>query len=120
MSVPVEYFPIVLGSMSSPEGQTFRLKVKRADGEELMLGFPHHEISNIVECAAMQMDHGHDEEGHKAETAFVTTSFRVGKGPNGETVLGLKVGESGHKNVLLPPDIQSQLYETLEKQLVRH
>ena len=53
MSIPVEFFPVVDGSMTSEDGQTFLLHMRREDGSELMLGFPHAELPNIAECAAM-------------------------------------------------------------------
>ena len=54
MKIPVEIFLGVEGSMTSDDGQMFMLRVKLEDESELMLSFPHREIPNIVECAAMQ------------------------------------------------------------------
>jgi hypothetical protein len=65
MEIQVEFFPRLEGSMTSPDGQVFMFKINRKDGTELFLGFPHQEIPNIVECAAMQMDHGSDTAGEK-------------------------------------------------------
>ena len=56
MKIPVEIFLGVEGSMTSQDGQSFMLRAKCEDGSNLMLGLPHREIPNIVECAAMQMN----------------------------------------------------------------
>ena len=120
MAIPVEYFAVVDGSMTGEDGLTFLFHVRREDGSELMLGFPHSKLPSMVECAALQMDKGRDKDGDKVVTAFNSSGFQVGRGSDGEIVLGMVVGETGHIKFLLPPDIQSQLYETLEKQLVRH
>ncbi len=82
--IGMAYFPSVEGSMTSEDGQTFMLHVKRSTGGDLLLGFPHTEISNIVENAAMQAAHGRDAAGRTRQTAFKTTSFQVGRGSNGE------------------------------------
>ena len=49
----------------------------------------------MVEAAAMQMDKGHDRDGDKIATAFVASGFKVGRGPEGETVLSMTVGDTG-------------------------
>jgi hypothetical protein len=63
MPIPVENFTMVDGSMTSNDGQTFYLHARRHDGSELMLGFPHKELPNIIECAAMQMTKRRAENG---------------------------------------------------------
>jgi hypothetical protein len=120
MKIPVDYFPTILGSMTSPDGQTFMLRVKRQDGADLMLGFPHREIPNIVECCAMQMANGKDEEGQAVVSAFHTSSFRLGMGERGEMVLTLIVGESGVISFILPADLEGQLFDALGRSMVRH
>ncbi len=65
MSIPVEYFPVVDGSMTSEDGQTFYFHAKREGGSGVMIGFPHEELPNIVEAAAMQMDRGKSLDGEK-------------------------------------------------------
>ena|SRR5664279_680456 len=120
MKIPVEFFPEVLGSMTSPDGKVFMLRVKREDGRDHMLGFEHREIPNIVECCAMQMDHGRDESGHKVVSAFNTSAFRLGKGEGGETVLTLTVGETGNVNFILPGELEGQLFAALGRSMVRH
>ena len=57
------------------------LHVKRPTGGDLMLGFPHSEISNIVENVAVQRAHGRDASGRKMVAAFKTASFKVSRGP---------------------------------------
>jgi len=89
------YFPTVEGSMTSEGGQTFMLHVKRPTGGDQMLGFPHSEIPNIVENAAMQAAHGRNAPGRKTQAAFKTTSFQVGRSENGESVLAMTVGAAG-------------------------
>jgi hypothetical protein len=119
-TLAVEFFPSVEGSLNSPDGQIFMFKVRRPDGQKLMLAFPHTEIPNIVESAAMRMDHGRDQEGEKIVSAFDTSSFALGIGTEGQTVLSLTVGEKGHINFLLPTDMSIQLCDALRKLQVRH
>lgn len=99
--------------MTSSDGQMFFLKVMAADGTEKLIGFPHNQLSAIVENAAMQMAHGRDKDGIKLATAFKTSSFEVGRGPLGELVLSLIVGELGKINFLLPSDMPDQLVTSL-------
>jgi hypothetical protein len=120
MEIAVEYFPSLEGSMTSLDGQVFMLKVRRKDGTELFLGFPHEEIPNIVECAAMQMDHGRNQVGEKVVSAFDTSSFALAIGSEGQTVLSLTVSEKGHINFILPSDMSRQLQDALGKLHVRH
>jgi hypothetical protein len=56
--IDMAFFPTVEGSMTSEDGQTFMLHVKRPPGGDLLLGFPYSEISNIVENAAVQASAG--------------------------------------------------------------
>ena len=113
MSIPVENFAAVDGSMTSEDGQTFYYHVRREDGSGLMLGFPHKELPNIVECAAMQMDRGRNEDGGRMIAAFETTGFSIGRGPEGQMVLGMKMREAGTINFLLPPELQVEMAATL-------
>ena len=120
MEIQVEFFPTLEGSMTSPDGQVFMLKVKREDGTELFQGFPHEEISNIMECAAMQIDNGRDSKGEKIVSAFDTSSFALAIGSEGQTVLSLTVSDKGHINFVLPVDMPRQLHSALGKLQVRH
>jgi hypothetical protein len=106
--------------MTSDDGQTFLFHVRREDGSELMLGFPHSELPNMVECAATQMDKGRDDNGDKVATAFITGGFQVRRGPNGETVLSMVVGETGKIGFLLPPVMKAQLAAMLGRAETRH
>lgn len=66
----------------------------------------------------MEMDHGRDESWHKVVSAFNTSSFRLGEGKNGETVLTLVVGESGVISFILPgyPGyMEDQLFDALSR-----
>ena len=69
--------------MTSPDGQKFVLHVKRPTGGDLLPVFPHSEITNIVENAAVRAAHGRDAEGHQMVAAFKATSFQVGRGQMG-------------------------------------
>jgi hypothetical protein len=109
------FFPTVEGSMTSPDGQTFMLHVKRPSGSDLLLGFPHAEIPNIVENAAVQAAHGRNADGQQTLAAFKTSSFKVGRAPTGEAVLTMVVGRAGTINFLLPGDMPGQLSDTLQK-----
>lgn len=112
--IDTAHFHSVEGSMTSPDGQTFLLHVKRPTGGDLFLGFPHAEIPNIVENAAVQAAHGRDSEGNQIVTAFQTSSFRVGRGPNGEPVLTMVVGRAGTISFVLPGDMPGQLTQALQ------
>ena len=109
------FFPSIRGSMTSQDGQHFFLHVEREDGGDLMLGFPHAELSNLVEHAAMQLSHGRDKDGDQVISAFRCAGFEVGRGPGGEPVLVLKVGEAGRLSFLLPRDMPGKLTEVLLK-----
>ncbi|MES2294334.1 MAG: hypothetical protein V4527_13610 [Pseudomonadota bacterium] len=106
--------------MTSEDGQTFLIRVKCEDGSDLMPGFPHKEIPNIIELAAMQLSNGRDEVGHQVVSAFNTSSFRLGKGEGGETILTLTVGETGNISFILPGDMEGQLSDALGRSMVRH
>ena len=86
----------------------------------MMLVFPHSEISNIVENAAMQMGRGRDGDGEKIYSAFNTTAFKAGKGQTGETVLSFTVGKSGNISFVLPRELQGALFDALGQLSVRH
>ena len=109
MPISVENFTVCDGSMTSEDGQTFLFHVRREDGSEVMLGFPHKELPNIVECAAMQMDKGKNEEGGRVVSAFMASGFCLGRGPEGETVLGMTMAEGGTINFLLTPELKAEL-----------
>lgn len=113
--IDMAFFPSVEGSMTSPDGRTLMLHVKRPTGGDLLLGFPHTEIPNIVENAAVQAAHGRNTEGQQTVAAFMTSAFPVGRGPAGEPVLTMVVGRAGTISFVLPGDIPGQLSETLQK-----
>jgi hypothetical protein len=113
--IDMAFFPTVEGSMTSPDGRTFMLHVKRPTGGDLLLGFPHAEIPNIVENAAVQAAHGRDAAGEQTIAAFKTSAFRLGRGPAGEPILTMVVGRAGTISFLLPGDMLGQLSETLQK-----
>ena len=119
-AIDVEVFAAIEGSQTSADGHGFALYARRRDGRGVMLVFPHAEISNIVENAAMQLAHGCDENGRDLKTAFHTSSFQLGQGSKGETVLTLTVGETGNINFLLPTDMPRQLHDALDKLQVWH
>jgi hypothetical protein len=120
IAADVEVFTRIEGSQTSGDGHGFALHARREDGCKAMLVFPHSEISNIVENAAMQLEHGRDDDGLAVQTAFNTSSYRVGQGPKGEMVLTLVVGKTGTINFLMPTDMAHQLNDTLRRALIRH
>ena len=120
MPIPVEHLLTVDGSMTSDDGLTFYYHVRRDDGTELMLGFPHKELPNIVECAAMQMDKGKNEVGERMVSGFIASSVCLGRGPEGETVLGMTMEEGGTINFLLTPELKAELAAMLVKAETRH
>jgi hypothetical protein len=119
MKVPVEYFPVVDGSMTSDDGESFFYKVQRQDGSAVMLGFPHDQVGNLIENAAMQMQNGRSE-GEKLATAFITAGFLLGRGQNGEIVLMLEIGKTGRMSFLLPEGMPAELEAALAETLTKH
>jgi hypothetical protein len=113
--IDMAFFPSVEGSMTSDDGQMFMLHVKGPTGGDLLLGFPHGEISNIVEHAAVQAAHGRDAQGRGTVAAFKTSSFNVGRGPDGEPILTMIVGRAGAISFLMPDDMAGQLSECLQR-----
>ena len=113
--IDMAFFPSVEGSMTSEDGQTFMLHVKRPTGGDLLLGFPHDQIPTIVENAAVQAGHGKDAAGKKVQSAFKADGFRIGRGPGGEAVLTMILGRGGSISFLLLGDMAGQLSETLQK-----
>jgi hypothetical protein len=75
---------------------------------ELRLWFPHSEIPNLIECAAMQISN-EMEKSKPVVTAFHTSGFQIGRGPKGEVVLNMIVGETGKIGFLLSPDMQIEM-----------
>ena len=116
---PVQAFASVEGSMSSDDGKRFHLHVKREDGSHITLTFPHREIPNIIECAAMQIANGM-EDGKPVVTAFHTSGFQVGFGPKGETVLNMLVGETGKIGFLLSPEMKTEMVAMLGRTETKH
>jgi hypothetical protein len=120
MSDMVKFFPAVNGSMTSKDGQRFMLHVKQEDGSEGVIAFPHAEIPKIIECAAMQVGNSKDLKGQPVVTAFQTTGFQVGRGPKGEVVLNMLVGETGKIGFLLSPEMQAEMAVMLMKSGTKH
>jgi hypothetical protein len=85
------FFPSVEGSMTSEDSHTFMVHVKRPAGGDLLLGFPHSETPNNVENAAIQAAHRRNAKGQQTVAACKTSSFKIGRGPGGESVrLGMR------------------------------
>ena len=93
--IDMAFFPTVEGSITGEDGHTFMLHVKPPTGGDLLLGFPHSQISNIVENAAMQAAHGRDGHGKRTLAAFQASSFKLSRGPGGEAVLTVLIGQAG-------------------------
>lgn len=115
-AIDVHVFQAVEGSQTSSDGKGFALHVRRRDGSHAMLAFPHSEISNIVENAAMQLPHGRDKDGNVV-TAFKTTGFQLGRGANREAVLTMIVGQTGKISFLLPGDMPENLMGALARMI---
>lgn len=120
MPIPVENFSTCDGSMTSEDGTTFFFHAKRDDGSGVMLSFPHEELPNIVEAAAMQMDRGKTLDGERMVAAFEASGFSVGRGPRGEIVMGIEMQEGGKICFLLHPELIEQLVPALAKTKVTH
>ena len=107
--------------MTSEDGQIFYYYIQREDGTGTMLGFPHAELPNLIECAAMQMGQGRDKDGDKIATAFITDGFLVERVPKGETALSMTVGETRRlASFLLPDDMPAELAAVLMLAGTRH
>jgi hypothetical protein len=113
--IDMAVFPTIEGSMTSGDSHTFMLHVKRPTGGDLLLGFPHSEIPNIVENAAVQAAHGRDASGKKTVAAFKALSFKLSRGPAGEPVLAMIGGQAGAMSFLLPGDMPGQLSQALQR-----
>ena len=120
MPIPVENFTTCDGSMTSEDGMIFYFHVRRDDGSALMLGFPHRDLPNIVECAAMQMDKGKNSDGGKMVSAFFASGFGLGRGQKGETVLSLSIKKGGKISFLLDGDLVAELWRSLGKAMLRN
>jgi hypothetical protein len=113
--IDMAFFPTVDGSMTSEDGHTFMLHVKRPTDGDPLLSFPHSEIPTIMENAAVQATHGRNADGKKRVAAFEASSFKVSRGPGGEGVLTMVVDRAGTISFLLPGDLPGLLSETLQK-----
>jgi hypothetical protein len=87
----------------------------RAKFRRRAFSFPHDQLSAIVENAAMQLAHGKDQSGNHVMSDFKATSFELGRGPAGEAVLSLIVGQRGKISFLMPGGMPGQLSESLQK-----
>lgn len=111
--IDMAFFPSVEGSMTSDDGQTFMLHVKRPTGGDLLLGFPHSEITIIIEYAAVQAAQG--RKGKDETVApLMTSSFILSRGPTGEPVLTMVVGRAGTISFSLPGGMPEQLAQLLQ------
>lgn len=108
-AIPAMLFDDVKGSMTSPDGQKVFLRAETVDGDDFLLGFPHEQISTIIENLAVQLPNGRNEAGEKMTTAFWATGYDIGKGPNGEPVLILHMGEHAMMNFVLNQEMVAPL-----------
>lgn len=100
-AIPAMLFDEVKGSMTSDDGLTVFLNVDTVDGDDMMIGFPHESIGSIIENLAVQLPNGRNSAGEKMMTAFWANGYELGKGPNGEPVLVLMLGENAKMNFVL-------------------
>lgn len=108
-AIPAMLFEDVTGSMTSEDGRTVYLNADTIDGEDLLLGFPHEQIATIIENLAVQLPNGRNEEGEKVRTAFFAGGYEIGKGPNGEPVLTLFIGENAKMNFVLNQEMVASM-----------
>ena len=108
-ALPGMLFSEVTGSMTSPDGQRVFIRAETVDGDDLLLGFPHEQISTIIENLAMQLPHGRSAAGEPLMTAFWATGYDIGKGPHGEPVLVLRMGENAKMNFVLSQEMIASL-----------
>ncbi len=80
MRVPVVYFPVVDGLMTSEDGKQFFFMCGAKTDRKRCWVLPHAELPSLVTCAAMQMDKGCGKrDGDKLVTAFSTSGFQIGR-----------------------------------------
>lgn len=115
MKIDMAFFPEIKGSMTSSDGKTFMLHVEQAEGGEIMLGFPHNQIPNILENAAMQAAHCKPTQSQLDTSAFVASGFQFARGPEGQPVLTMLVGKAGRISFLLTPEMPGKLSELIQK-----
>jgi hypothetical protein len=120
MPIPVENFTTCDGSVTSEDGLSFFLHAKRDDGSPVMLSFPHEELPNIVEAAAMQMDKGKSLDGERTVAAFQASGFSIGKGLAGETLMRMEMREGGRMCFLLHSEMIDELIAALGRTRVKH
>lgn len=108
-ALPGMIFTEVKGSMTSPDGQQVFLKAETVDGDDLLLGFPHEQISTIIENLAVQLPNGRNAQGERMMTAFWATGFDIGKGPKGEPVLVLHLGAHANMSFVLSQEMVGAL-----------
>lgn len=119
-ALPGMLFSEVTGSMTSPDGQRVFLRAETVEGDDLLLGFPHEAISTIIENLAVQLPHGRNAQGEPMMTAFWATGYEFGKGPNGEPVLNMLVGENARLNFVLTTEIVASLVGHLARFLPKN
>ncbi|MES2291787.1 MAG: hypothetical protein V4527_00630 [Pseudomonadota bacterium] len=112
-TMEAEQFLSLDGSMTSQDGQLLYLQARRPDGEEAWLSFPHSQVTNICQTVAMQMGRGRDPDGNAVKDAFIASGFKLGRGPAGELVLTMRVGETGELSFLLTAEFAEQLAKSL-------
>lgn len=108
-ALPGMLFSDVTGSMSSPDGRKVFLRAETVDGDDLLLGFPHEQISTIIENLAVQIPNGRNAEGEKMMTAFWASGYEIGKGPKGEPVLTMLMGENAKISFVLNQEMIATL-----------
>ncbi len=108
-ALPGMIFSEVKGSMTSPDGQTVFLKAETVDGDDLLLGFPHQAIGTIIENLAVQLPNGRDTSGEKVMTAFFVNGYDIGRGPKGEPVLVMLLGDNAKMNFVLTQEMVGSL-----------
>ena len=113
MNVPLQYFPFLDGSAISNDGKMFLFLVRSAEGQEMQLGFPRTVISHLLEYAAAQVDKENDDD--ELISAFSAGGFKLGVGPNQETILVVCFGGVGKISFLLSPGMAMGLGAALAK-----
>jgi hypothetical protein len=108
-----EFFESLTGSMTSKDGAVLYLQARRLSGEEHWIAFPHDQVSSIVEAVAIQLGGGRDPDGKGFKDAFIASGFSLGRGPAGEIVLTLWVGDSGKLSFLLTTKFAEELAKSL-------
>jgi hypothetical protein len=120
MDIEVQYFPDIVASTSNHDGQVLLLQVRREDGSQILLAFPHQAIPDLVGLISEQMDQGRDKDGEEITHAFMTSDFSIDDGPEDGLVLSIMLQPGGVIHFQLPSPEAERLRDALAQARMRN